>query len=268
MVGSGALAAVLGVADTMEQAPIVKLTGFDWTRHARREELLTLLAGLRRAPLVLEGPHTALASPEVRARVAGIPALQRVILSLHGPPSVHDEVVSRRGAGVAVQTAAAGLAAAGVSVQINTVLCGATAATLAHVAALAREIGAAWRLLGFAPDALGSGGWAGRLRLPTLEESRRATASLDVAGLDFRVEMLPPCAVSQPLRPYVAQRDEARPAPWSGAFFGDECAGCATRQKCVGLSAAYVTQHGFYGAEAQLERPTQWRHSGAGEGEC
>jgi len=120
---SGALDALLAACERHQPPVAVTITGHDWLRHPSHD---AIIAALERRPLLpkrLLGPHTALSDAGLARRVAAIPGLQAVALTLQAADAdAHDAMAGRAGAFREVTSAIERLSAEGVFVEINTVL--------------------------------------------------------------------------------------------------------------------------------------------------
>lgn len=245
LVASGAFAALLGALARREDAPRLTLMGHDWLEHPRLDEVL---AAIERQPglrLRCYGPSTRLADPALAARVARLPGLESVGLTLQScDPAIHDAIVGAPGAGARVQEAIDELRRVGAPVQLTLVLSRRALPSLAETVHWAAARGLRITLQAFVPDRGLRGAGAVLARADAIAE---ALAKIDAAARAF-VDCLvgvPWCAAPEPLR------DRLRPSVAGSRseplLHPAACAGCAVRARCPGVPASYVTEVGNLG---------------------
>jgi len=238
LIRSGALAALLSACARRDPEVRLTLTGHDWLAHPSRDALLELLAAHPALPKRLQGPSTALADASLARRVAALPNLVAVALTAQGGSArAHDRGVGRAGAFDALCAAVAHLTAAGVRVEVNTVLTRDGLDALPETLAWARARGLAVTVAAFIPEPSHP---APQVYLPRLD-ALRATLAHHVDALTERraaLVGLPLCVVPPSLRPraFGAARPEAPTAP--------PCARCALREACPGAPRAYLEAYG------------------------
>jgi hypothetical protein len=239
LVASGAFEALLGACERRAPRVAVTVTGHDWARHPGRDALLGALERHPALPKRFLGPSTGLADPALARRVAAIPGLRAVALTLQAAdPAAHDAMVGRPGAFAEVTAAAAALTAAGAFVEVNVVL---TRGAVEHLARTLRWLDArGWKasLAAFAPEpALPA---PDRLH-PPLAQLRAALAASEVAAHAAVMSLVgvPLCAVPERLhrRVFAGAVAPAAAAP-------PPCARCPARGRCAGVSASYLRAHG------------------------
>lgn len=238
LVRGGAFEALIR-ACARRAAPVhLTITGHDWIAHPERDAILDVLArnpGLR---LRLQGPSTALADAALARRVASLPDLAAVALTVQaGEARAHDRMVGRAGAFDAVCAAVDHLLLAGARVEVNTVLTrdalAALPSTLAWLAA--RELMGS--LAAFSPEVALP--WPGPLmpRLAALRESfstnERELLARASSLVGFPLCVVPPSLASR------AFAHERSTGPAARA-----CVGCDARARCPGASRAYLDAHG------------------------
>lgn len=238
LVRSGALGALLSACARRDPAVRLTLTGHDWLAHPDRDEILALLDAHPALPKRLQGPSTALADEALARRVAAVPNLVAVALTVQGGTArAHDRAVGRAGAFDALCAAVGHLTAAGVDVEVNTVLTRDGLEALPATLAWARDRGLAVTVAAFIPEPAHP---SPRVYLPRLDTVRAALADQLDALVDRRASLvgLPLCVVPAPLRRRAF--GGARPAPPAAP----PCAGCAARASCPGAPQAYLDAFG------------------------
>lgn len=145
---------------------VAQVTGHDWARHPRLDRVLARLEREPLVPVTLVGPGTALADPALAARVAALPWLRGIrVTVLSADAAVHDEIVGAPGAWEAVTRAVGHLTGAGVALRVNVVLTARNAEGLGETLAWIEARGLRAALLGFVPDGEHPAGSAGSLAL-------------------------------------------------------------------------------------------------------
>ncbi|MFO0625517.1 MAG: hypothetical protein U0325_07840 [Polyangiales bacterium] len=238
LVRSGALAALLAACARRDPAVRLTLTGHDWLAHPARDALLALLEAHPTLPTRLLGPSTALADAALARRVAALPNLVAVALTVQGGDArTHDRSVGRSGAFDDLCAAVAHLTAAGATVEVNTVLTRDGLDALPSTLAWAQARGLSVTLAAFVPE---PGHPSPRAYLPRLD-GVRATLAAQVDALATRRALLvglPLCVVPAPLRSRAF--GGARPSTPAAA----PCVGCAARARCPGAPQAYLDVFG------------------------
>lgn len=244
VVSTGVFDALLRTA-ARRAAPLrLEVTGNDWTRHPRREQLLQRLAEERDVRVTLSGPSTALADAALARQVAALPTLEGVVLTLQSPdPARHDLCTRTPGSGARVLRALDHLQALGVPVQVNTVLTRSAVTTLPELLESLAQRGLRSTLLTFIPDGRAGGAHAAAIH-PSARDVREAFERTPASALGVieSVEGLPPCAAPATLR------GRLRPV-WSTEHrepmrYGSRCGACAARGTCSGVVASYLLAHG------------------------
>lgn len=246
VVSSGAFDALCDAASQRTPPPTLTILGHDWAQHPHRDKILARLEREATMPVRLEGPSTALADPALAARVAALPTLDQVTLTLESvDPAVHDAIVGEPGACVKVMAAIEALRARRVRVHVNCVV---TARAVPGLPALiawlnARKLQVS--LLGFIPDKV-SEGWDGAL-LPRVDVLREALAPTGRRGVDTVAQVcgLPVCAVPPLLEPRVSV--EWQSPVRERRLYADACEGCSARGRCGAVTEGYLAQHGAAG---------------------
>jgi pyruvate-formate lyase-activating enzyme len=220
--------------------PVLNLSGGDWLRHPAREALLGRLEREREVPVSLQGPSTGLADEALAARVAALPTLTHVLLTLEAADDVHDDLVATPGAGAAVRRAI-DLLRTRAPLRLQTVLTRRALEALPATLAWLDERRLFTALLAFLPDRLP--GWDSAPLLPRMDEVRRV---LEAAGpLALRtvgaLSGLPPCAVPPALR---GRSRPAASAPQREALgHAPLCGMCSQRSACPGVPAPWLRAH-------------------------
>lgn len=248
LVGSGLFDALLEAAGRREPPARLVVTGHDWARLPGLDRLLDRLAREERVRVDFQGPSTRLADRALAQRLARLPTLGTVSLTLQSPePAAHDAITGAPGSGAQVMAAVANLRELGVPVIINAVLTARGVDALPGLFAWLDRERLAVALRAFIPDAGLAGGWdAGAIMAPmdrlreALEADPDRTARV-VAGLAG----LPTCVVPRALRSRVL------PAPLGNkrepARFPPGCEGCGLRPGCPGVPASYGRRFGARG---------------------
>ncbi|MBP6832387.1 MAG: radical SAM protein [Deltaproteobacteria bacterium] len=252
IVTSGALDALLEACERRRPSVAVTITGHDWLRHPARDAIIDALARHPALPKRLLGPHTGLADPALARRVAAIPGLRAVALTLQAAdPAAHDAMVGRPGAFREVLGAIERLEEGGAFVEINTVL---TRRAVEHLPRLLPWLAArGWKasLAAFAPERLLPD--PERLHPPgslvrrALVEQAAAAESV-VNSLVGVALCVVPAALHRRTHKTVAAglADPAETSP---------CARCAVREQCSGVSESYLRAHGSGDLVAFDRRP-------------
>jgi len=244
VVSTGVFDALLRVAAQRATPLRLEVTGNDWTRHPRRDQLLQRLAEERDVRVTLSGPSTALADAALARQIAALPTLEGVVLTLQSPdPARHDLCTRTAGSGAQVLRALDHLQALGVHVQVNTVLTANAVTTLPDLLKTLAQRGLRSTLLTFIPDGRAGGAHAATIH-PSMREVRDAFERTPPSAIEAieSVEGLPPCAAP------AALRERLRPV-WSTEHrepmrYGSRCGACAARGTCSGVVASYLLAHG------------------------
>ena len=238
---SGALDALLAACERRLPPVAVTITGHDWLRHPARD---AIIAALERRPLLpkrLLGPHTALSDAALAHRVAAIPGLQAVALTLQAADAdAHDAMTGRAGAFREVTSAIEHLSAEGVFVEINTVL---TRRAVEHLPRLLQWLAEREQkasLAAFAPEPLVPD--PDRLQ-PANSLVRRALVEQSgaAAAVVSSLVGVALCAV-----PVVLHRRTFKTVA-AGLFapaHASACGRCAVREQCSGVSESYLRARG------------------------
>jgi hypothetical protein len=245
LVASGAFAALLRALALRPAPPRLTLMGHDWLQHPRLDALLTALEAQPGLRLRCYGPSTALADPALAARVARLPGLVSVGLTLQSSdPAVHDAIVGAPGSGRLVQEAILVLQRLGAPLQLTLVLSRRSLPTLAETVRWVHARGLRLTLQAFLPD-------RGLRGAAAVHASPDAVAAA-LAGIDAPARAVidclvgvPWCAAPPPFRDrlrsaFVAETREplVHPAP---------CHGCAVRARCPGVPGSLVEALGTRG---------------------
>lgn len=245
LVASGAFGALLDGLARRRPTPRLTIMGHDWLEHPRRDELLGAIEARPGLRLRCHGPSTQLADTALASRVARLPGLESIGLTLEAcDPRVHDAIVGAPGSGAAVMRAIDVLSKLGARLQVTVVLSKRALPTLAETVQWVSARGLHVVLQAFIPDrdlrAAGS-------VLAPINVIAAALGDID-AGARAAVDSvvgLPWCAVPGPLRARLspALAGEKReplvhPAP---------CSGCSMRARCPGVPASYVAALGHAG---------------------
>ncbi len=222
--------------------PLLTLTGYDWTRHPRRD---ALLAALERhpGPLRLQGPSTALSDPALARRVAALPGLEAIATTLQSSdPAQHDAIVGTPGAHARLMAALDHLR--DVPIELATILTRRTLPSLPATVRWLSEQGRPIDLVAYIPDR----GHPDPLPpLPPLDELRAAlTQAAPHAQRTVQSYVgVPLCAVPPPERPKVTPAVRGTTA--APQTFAPACARCPQRPTCPGLPASYLATFGARG---------------------
>lgn len=241
LVSSGAFEALLAACERHTPRVALSITGYDWMQHPGRDAILDALERHPDLSKRLQGPGTALSDPALARRVAALPGLRAVALTLQASDAAaHDAMVGREGSFREVRRAIEQLHEGGATVEISTVL---TRDAVAHLPQtltwLATRRWKTW-LSAFMPDRDLP---APEALHPTLAQLRSALAdherAADAAVVSFVGVAL--CAVPARLRDRAVG---APPSDVGGAARASACDRCAMRDRCPGVSASYLRAHG------------------------
>jgi len=244
VVSTGVFDALLRVGGRRVAPLHLEVTGNDWARHPRRDRLLARLAEEQLVRVTLSGPSTALADASLARRVAALPTLEGVVLTLQSPdPARHDLCTGAPGSGARVLQALDHLCRLGVSTRVNTVLTARAVETLPALLEAISLRGLRSTLMTFVPDGRAGGAHAIPLH-PRMSDVRQAleSTSADALAAIERIEGLPPCAVPLALRNRLRMvwlTEHREPLA-----HGSRCDGCASRGACGGVVTSYLRAHG------------------------
>lgn len=245
---SGLFARLLAALARLPNPPTFGLTGNDWAENPHAERYLDCLAAEPRLRVTLTGPSTRLADPAFAARVAALPNLSRIALTLiASDAAVHDDVVGRVGAWAEVCRAIEALIACGAPLRINTVLTARAVAALPATLTWAAARG--WRLylMAFEPDVDFAAPIA-ELLVPFTHLHSALSGPLGAALAAVEVLAgVPLCAVPPPLVSRVAPGRGPGEERGGASRFPTVCDGCGARQGCAGVSASYSGRFGSTG---------------------
>lgn len=246
VVSSGFFDALCDAVAARTPTPALTVIGHDWTRHLHLERIFARLERETVVRVRLEGPSTALAHPRLAARIAALPTLDGVTLTLESiDAAVHDAIVGAPGACARVMAAIGELQSRGVRVHVNCVV---TARAVPGLPALLAWLAArrvTVTLLGFLPDRVAEG-WDGAL-LPPVDAVRASLSRASPQSLLAVVQVsgLPLCAVPEALVPRVS-------AEWQSPVrehrvFAPPCDRCSSRRRCGAVTEGYLAHHGDAG---------------------
>jgi hypothetical protein len=243
LVGSGAFAALLDILWSRHEPIPLTITGNDWLRHPRLDELLRALERPRAARLRLQGPSLALAAPLLAARVTTLPGLEWIAIGLQSSdPAEHDAMVGLDGAHARLTAALEHLG--GTPVRLSLVL---TRRALRTLPQTLRWAGAQHRRIlanAFLPDR-GMGDVADRLApVDAVRDALQRAGAAAAEGLSGLVNV-PMCAVPESLRSLVVATP--RTPERDVSVFASVCSTCADSDRCPGLAPGYLTAFGTQG---------------------
>jgi len=248
LVGAGFFRALLAAMSARTPPVRLVVTGDDWARDPHLDALLTDLATGPAVPVDFYGPSTRLADLALAQRLAALPALGAVTLTLQSPePARHDAITGAPGSGAQALAAIANLRALGHTPRLNAVLTARGVDALPGLLRWLDDERLAVTLLGFIPDHGIVHGWDAAAVMAPMDAIRAALAA-DVARSARTVATLtelPRCAVPPMLHgrlgapPVGLDREPAR--------FPATCAGCADRPGCAGVSSSYERRFGGAG---------------------
>lgn len=225
------------------------IMGADWARHPARDLLLQRLEREHRVRVSLLGPSTALADGALAARVAALPTLERVILTLLSVDlAAHDAVTRTPGSGARALGAIERLVAAGHRPQVNVVLVPEVLATLPATLAWVDARGLRAALLAFVPDA-GPAGWPPDGLVAPVDAVRGALErSGDALGCVAELSSVPLCAWPRGVElPSLSTTTSPTREP---PVWGRVCDGCVERPRCPGVTGPYARAYGERGLRA------------------
>jgi MoaA/NifB/PqqE/SkfB family radical SAM enzyme len=134
----------------------IVLSGPDCLRHPQIDAMLELFADEQQITLQLLGPLTRLSEPALFDRVAALPALRGVRLSLYGARAeTHDRIVGSPGAHAQVMTTLARCRARGIEVNVTCVITPENVAELPELLSSLRELGHYIELCVYHPESWG-----------------------------------------------------------------------------------------------------------------
>ena len=254
LVGLGIFSSLMDVLGEREDHTSLCITGNDWTRHPNMEGILARMEREERISIRLIGPHATVCDPELARRIAGIPKLQELRLSLFSSdPEQHDRITGTPGAGVQIQQAIKNLRDNGVQPTVNTVLTRNGIRELPSLVPWLESRGLRLNLLAFVPDVFPDTfmGFKGKWDVPSLMAPySEIHATLDALDATARsaidgIHGLPLCAVPADLEELAradGQSEEAEPE-----LFVAPCSECSVQTQCSGVPKTYVDHYGDEG---------------------
>ena len=254
LVGLGIFSMLLDLLGEREGPTSLCVTGNDWTRHPRMEEILSRLEREEKVPIRLIGPHASLSDAPFARRIARIPMLREIRVSIFSPlPEKHDEITGTTGAGQQILQAVANLKAAGVSPAVNTVLTRKALSEFPGLAHWIEEQDLKITLLAFVPDVLPDtfmgfkGEWDSKALLAPYSEMLETLDSLSEKAKSHidSVHGFPLCAIPEDLAHLVRGSgisEEAEPE-----IMLAPCTNCAAKPQCSGVPKTYADHYGDRG---------------------
>jgi hypothetical protein len=226
----------------------VVLSGPDCLRHPQIDAMLEQFADEQDIGLELLGPLTRLSEPALAARVASLPSLKGVRLSLFGASAeIHDRVVGQAGAHAQVLAALAHCRALGIAVGLATVLTPENVGELPELLALVASLGLRTQLSLYHPES-----WSGTpLSWREVDLARTVVGPAALLAACERIDpalaraalarYIPHCWVPGPLRPILLAPAVDRQDDFA---FVPGCAGCPARPECPGISRPAIERLG------------------------
>jgi len=254
LVGMGIFSALLDVLAERDGATSLCVTGNDWTRHPRVEEILKRLEEERKVPIRLIGPHATLSDETLAQRVAKIPMLREIRVSIFSAdPAKHDMVTGTPGAGAQIMKAVDNLNACGFKPAVNTVLTRNGVQELPGLVQWVAERDLRLTLLAFVPDVFPDtskgfkGEWDTEALLAPYSELLKTLAAIppeQKTAIDS-LHGFPLCAVPEDLEPLLrwsGRSEEAEPE-----IMLAPCTECSARSRCSGVPKTYAEHYGDTG---------------------
>lgn len=252
LVTRGVLDLLLSEAGRREPPAVVQITGDDWARHPALDDLLLAVERHPDVPVGFCGPSTRLAERALAERLARLPRLIRVTLTLQSPDqAVHDAIAGAPGSCEEVLAAIDNATALGMPLVVNVVLTEAAVDALPDTLEWLAAHGLRGHAQAFIPDrGLGTEGDAITPRADHIRstlENAGPRASSALASLHG----VPLCAVPAGFRDRVTK---ALMTPErQAAAYPSSCEPCQDRASCSGVPASYVRRHGAAGLDPRLD---------------